>query len=809
MDILLEQNVAERNPHLSLSMKRLDAMPEALLKLSHVTSLNLQHNKLKEVPLQLAEALPRLVALNLKSNKLKEVPSASLLHKWTNLESLQLPSNQIKHTSIEFWEELPASLSSLDLSHNNIECLVDGISPVSPADADEAQATDHERGTPRNTSLPLRSFSSPLCSSLSSSLSPSIPGCSSPAGLSDIYKREDKSHATTGRTKNLQVLKLRSNHLTSFCSLSSSFTNNNINISSITEWFSLLRTLRVLDLSHNSLKYIPEQVSMLTCLVEFYASNNKLSAAPLLLAPDLKILDLSHNKLTHFLPSRFHQRNINASSPSANVMSSLMQKDNNNPVKTTMKRRRSVLELKRTFELAASGSSVSSSPSLPATSRRRNSCVGPSRSSPSFVSSKKIKEVGRGADPMDELERFWQCLNSLTQLSLNKNRIADLPSRLWTLPHLNSLNISANQLTALNIPSSALSPIYKRSLSPLQFLSVSRNLLHSLPPEVGRLATLQSFYAGKNRITSIPPSICRLTNLRNLDLTANCLSDLAHLDLSRCVSLEELGLARNPIVELPHSVVTILQEQRQPMLRLPYSLLPSSFDGCSITNPSPQPTLRHYPSPSSEHSTSSDGFPYGSSSSRFCTDCLSQQDTLEEEEEMNAILSPFVSRSWLNVTSSLPDEIIPGLYLGSLETLHHLAMLQHRRVTHILRIMSDGQAEYPHLFHYLEIRASDETTEDLLTHFETSTQWLEQALSNGGRVFCHCVAGISRSASLVIAFLMKKFDLSFDEAHRYLRGRRPVIAPNRGFVRQLKAYEALLKESSAVSSAKTTITTES
>jgi protein-tyrosine phosphatase len=52
----------------------------------------------------------------------------------------------------------------------------------------------------------------------------------------------------------------------------------------------------------------------------------------------------------------------------------------------------------------------------------------------------------------------------------------------------------------------------------------------------------------------------------------------------------------------------------------------------------------------------------------------------------------------------------------------------------------------------------------------------------------HCQMGISRSATVIIAYLMKRFKWSYGMARDYLRECRPSIYPNSGFVRQLKEW---------------------
>ena len=80
------------------------------------------------------------------------------------------------------------------------------------------------------------------------------------------------------------------------------------------------------------------------------------------------------------------------------------------------------------------------------------------------------------------------------------------------------------------------------------------------------------------------------------------------------------------------------------------------------------------------------------------------------------------------------------------------------------------------------------------THYTLhTTHYTEDNLKNGGNVLVHCVAGISRSASVVLAYLMWKENMSFEEALEYLKGLRPIVEPNDGFVKQLKDFEVQIR----------------
>lgn len=64
---------------------------------------------------------------------------------------------------------------------------------------------------------------------------------------------------------------------------------------------------------------------------------------------------------------------------------------------------------------------------------------------------------------------------------------------------------------------------------------------------------------------------------------------------------------------------------------------------------------------------------------------------------------------------------------------------------------------------------------------------------NYNKVLVHCQCGISRSATMVIAYLMKMFQMSYDESLTYVTYCRPIISPNLGFRTQLKSWEKSIK----------------
>ncbi|XP_078045145.1 dual specificity protein phosphatase MPK-4 isoform X2 [Augochlora pura] len=139
------------------------------------------------------------------------------------------------------------------------------------------------------------------------------------------------------------------------------------------------------------------------------------------------------------------------------------------------------------------------------------------------------------------------------------------------------------------------------------------------------------------------------------------------------------------------------------------------------------------------------------------------------------------------------SEVYPGLYLGNLSAATDIEWLRETKINYILTVDSCPiPRQIPELLSDLTVKyiqITDMPREDLLTHFGESYEFINHALESNSRILVHCYLGISRSATLVIAYLMKKYKKSYCDAFEVVREKRPVIGPNRGFVAQLKLYE--------------------
>lgn len=138
------------------------------------------------------------------------------------------------------------------------------------------------------------------------------------------------------------------------------------------------------------------------------------------------------------------------------------------------------------------------------------------------------------------------------------------------------------------------------------------------------------------------------------------------------------------------------------------------------------------------------------------------------------------------------DQILSGLFLGSLEAeqspLEDLKLLG---LTHILRLgCTSFPKTHPNDLCYLEVDVVDLPDADLLRHLkDRDTNGFIDAGRTAGGVLVHCMAGISRSATTVITYMMCKQQIGYKEALAALIERRTRISPNPGFLDQLKVLE--------------------
>ena len=143
------------------------------------------------------------------------------------------------------------------------------------------------------------------------------------------------------------------------------------------------------------------------------------------------------------------------------------------------------------------------------------------------------------------------------------------------------------------------------------------------------------------------------------------------------------------------------------------------------------------------------------------------------------------------------SEIIKGkLYLGDMFDANNKGLLDQNRITGIFCVAANLQSNLSVQINYkvYNYNMLDYDGFDISEYFDEITGRIE----NEEVALVHCAAGVSRSASIVLAYLMKYHNISLKDALYLVKQKRPIISPNRGFIRQLIEYENKLFKKNSI-----------
>ncbi|XP_054422366.1 dual specificity protein phosphatase 21 [Pteronotus mesoamericanus] len=153
-------------------------------------------------------------------------------------------------------------------------------------------------------------------------------------------------------------------------------------------------------------------------------------------------------------------------------------------------------------------------------------------------------------------------------------------------------------------------------------------------------------------------------------------------------------------------------------------------------------------------------------------------------------------------SSSFPTEPVPqpsgvhglsqitrSLYISNAVTANNRLMLSSHHITTVINVSEEVVNTYFEDIQYLKVPVADSPSARLYDFFDPIADHIHSVEMKQGRTLLHCAAGVSRSAAVCMAFLMKYHTMSLLDAHEWTKLCRPIIRPNNGFWDQLIHYE--------------------
>ncbi|KZT25269.1 phosphatases II [Neolentinus lepideus HHB14362 ss-1] len=162
--------------------------------------------------------------------------------------------------------------------------------------------------------------------------------------------------------------------------------------------------------------------------------------------------------------------------------------------------------------------------------------------------------------------------------------------------------------------------------------------------------------------------------------------------------------------------------------------------------------------------------------------------------QSDLITSAGVQQTVVKGTARVATLVLPRLYLSDIFTARDEKELKMLGITHVLSVMetapSWSEDVEAALVEHMHVKIADRPDADILQWLDGTTEFIKNALESNkkNKVLVHCFQGISRSATVVCAYLIATLGMSHTKSISFVKGKRGIVSPNAGFVKQLQIY---------------------
>ena len=150
------------------------------------------------------------------------------------------------------------------------------------------------------------------------------------------------------------------------------------------------------------------------------------------------------------------------------------------------------------------------------------------------------------------------------------------------------------------------------------------------------------------------------------------------------------------------------------------------------------------------------------------------------------------------------NEIIPHLYLSNWYTSNNTEILHKYNIKAVITLETQPKPDFIYKYYKnygvdnMYIKLHDSPDANITQYFDKTYDFIDKHISKGENVLVHCMAGVSRSATIVLNYIIRKMYETnqvstcpckfVDQVLEFARTKRPVVNPNSGFMKQLLMY---------------------
>lgn len=137
------------------------------------------------------------------------------------------------------------------------------------------------------------------------------------------------------------------------------------------------------------------------------------------------------------------------------------------------------------------------------------------------------------------------------------------------------------------------------------------------------------------------------------------------------------------------------------------------------------------------------------------------------------------------------NEVVPGVYIGDANGAENETLLKKVYIQHVVTLLDQNDMRSFCMFDQIvyHLYQFDDGTGNIIQIGQEVYDIIEECQQNGDNILIHCALGISRSAAVVIYYLMRKQGRTYRKARKFLKWRRRIICPAHAYVAQLRTLE--------------------
>jgi protein-tyrosine phosphatase len=139
-------------------------------------------------------------------------------------------------------------------------------------------------------------------------------------------------------------------------------------------------------------------------------------------------------------------------------------------------------------------------------------------------------------------------------------------------------------------------------------------------------------------------------------------------------------------------------------------------------------------------------------------------------------------------------EVYDNIYIGNISTAYNKQKLKELRIKNVITAISGMHEIYPKDFNYKLVDILDINKQNLMPVFDDTSDFIEECIKKGEKVYVHCMCGVSRSVSIVCAYLARNHQIKPLNSLKLIKEIRNVANPNPSFLQQLENYYTIVTE---------------